>query len=174
MARFELRRSKLMFKATYPRAAFESTGANVLERITPRSRERLMAIAGSLRYRPGTEIFGEGSDTPFVGVVELGRVALRLRVPEHGQRITFATIEPGELLGWSALVAPYRATAEAVATEDSGVLAFDATRLRELLARDPEVAAELMPIVLETVAQRLTSSWHQLADTFSPRTFGPW
>jgi CRP/FNR family transcriptional regulator, cyclic AMP receptor protein len=163
-----------MYDVPNPTSAFESTGDSALASMSAGPRERLMELAHRIEYQPGTEIFREGADTAFLGFVEAGRVALRLRIPERGERLTFATIEPGELLGWSALVAPYRATAEAVATERARVLALDATELRGLMARDREVAAELMPLVLDAVARRLTTSWHQLLDTFSTRTYGPW
>jgi CRP-like cAMP-binding protein len=156
------------------RAPFEPGGDGALARMPGPARQRLLEIGHRDHYGPGTAILSEGADTPFLGVIERGRVALRLRIPERGERMTFVTVEPGELLGWSALVAPYRATADAVATEDTIVLAFRATELRELLERDHEVCAALVPIVLETVSRRLVSSWHQLMDTFSPRAYGPW
>ena len=149
-------------------------GDGMLARLPRQARERLLGLGRRTRYDRGAQLLVEGADTAFLGVIEEGRVALRLRIPERGERMTFATIEPGELLGWSALVPPYRATAEAVATEETHVLAFDASELRELLAREPEVAAALLPIVVEAVAHRLTTSWHQLLDTFSPRMHGPW
>ena len=157
-----------------PTSVVETIRDGALAHIAPEPRARLLAIAHHVRYAPGIEVLREGADTAFLGVIARGRVALRLRIPERGERLTFATIEPGELLGWSALVAPYRATAEAVATEETDLLAFEAGELRRLLATDREVAAELWPLVLEAVAQRLTTSWHQLLDTFSSRTYGPW
>jgi CRP-like cAMP-binding protein len=137
-------------------------------------RSRLLAIAHAEAYPAGAEILAEGRDTPFLGFVEDGRVALRLRVPERGERLTFVTIEPGELLGWSALVPPYRATVEAISTEDTRILAIDAGELRALFVRDDEVAAAMLPVVLNAVSARLTGSWHQLLDTFCARTYGPW
>jgi CRP-like cAMP-binding protein len=163
-----------MFETRNRGVAFEPINEGVLARMTPGPRERLLANGRREQYGPGTQVLADGVDTPFFGVIERGRVALRLRIPERGERITFATIEPGEPLGWSALVPPYRATAEAVTTEETQVLEFDAPELRSLLASDREIAAELLPIVLEAVAHRLTTSWHQLLDTFSARTYGPW
>jgi CRP-like cAMP-binding protein len=154
--------------------AFEPAGDGVLTRLSGHTRDLLLARAKRIEAPRGTTILRDGEDTPFLGVVEEGRVALRLRVPERGGRVTFATVEPGELLGWSALVAPFRSTADAVATEDCRLLVLDAADLRALLRDDPDVAADLLPIALEAVAYRLATSWHQLLDTFSARGFGPW
>ena len=147
---------------------------DVLARLPAHVRDRLSRIGRHAHFSPGAEILSEGVDTPFVGAVEAGRVALRLRVPERGGRLTFLTIEAGELLGWSALVAPYRATADAVAIDETEILALDATGLRDLLADDCEVAAALLPLVLETVSQRLGASWHQLIDMFGAGAIEPW
>ena len=150
------------------------TDAHTLDRLSPALRKQLLALARGLDFRAGTPILREGVDTPFLGLIETGRVALRLRVPELGHRLTIVTIEPGELLGWSAVVPPYRATVDAIATEPTRVLAIDAALLRAHLARDCELAAELLPLVLESVSIRLSSSWSQLLDMFSTRTPEPW
>ena len=154
--------------------ALETTGDGVLARLSAGPRDRLRAIARPARYGAGAEILTEGADTPFLGVIEAGRVALRLRVPERGERLTFVTIEPGELVGWSALVPPFRATVDAVATDDTRILAIDGRELRDLLRHDAEVAAELLPLVLETLSLRLGASWHQLLDMFGARALEPW
>jgi CRP-like cAMP-binding protein len=87
-----------------------------------------------------------------------------VRTPAGGPRLTIVTVEAGELLGWSAVVPPYRATVDAVATEDTRLQVIDAAVLRDLLAADHDLAAELLPLVLESVSGRLTASWAQLID----------
>jgi CRP/FNR family cyclic AMP-dependent transcriptional regulator len=154
--------------------ATSTRGWAAFERLSPRARERLLPLARPIGCGPGELVFAEGTETPFLGAVDSGRIALRYRVPELGRRLTIATIELGELVGWSALVTPFRATADAVATEPTRLLALDAAPLRDCLAADRELAAELLPIVLETVSRRLTTSWHQLIDLFAARGIGPW
>jgi CRP/FNR family cyclic AMP-dependent transcriptional regulator len=129
-------------------------------------RARLEAIAGHAVFTAGEIVLRDGAITPFLGLVEAGRIGLRLSVPERGNQ-TVVTIEPGELVGWSAVVPPYRATAEAVALEPTRVVIFEAAALRELLATDAELAGQLLPAILATVSDRLTTSWQQLLDLFS-------
>ena len=150
------------------------TGASAFDRLSTDSLDRLLQLGGSRSFDVGALVLHEGRETPFLGVLESGRVALRLRVPELGHRVSILTIEPGELLGWSALVPPYRATVDAIATEPSEVLAIDAAALRRELAANHDLAAELLPIVLETLSTRLAGSWHQLLDLFAARTPTPW
>lgn len=148
--------------------------ASVLDHLSGYTRERLVRISRLEAFEAGAPILEEGAETPFLGVVQAGRVALRLRVPEQGDRVTIMTVEPGELLGWSAIVAPFRATVDAIATERTTVLAIDAVELRSELARDCDLAAEVLPLVLESISARLAGSWHQLLDLFAIRTPEPW
>ncbi len=154
--------------------ATSSRGWAALERLTGEARARLLPIAAEVDVAAGAPVLREGHDTPFLAVVESGRVALRLRVPELGDRLTIVTIEPGELLGWSAVVAPFRATVDATATEPTRILAFEAGALRELLATDCELAGAVLPLVLESLSRRLASSWQQLLDLFASRAPEAW
>ena len=144
------------------------------DRLGVAARRTLQELAVMRSFERGDAVLVEGAETPVLGSLERGRVALRLRTPELGTRVTIATVEPGELLGWSAIVPPYRTTCDAIATEPILLLTFDAGALRSRLAADGELAAQLLPCALETVAHRLTTSWHQLIDVFEPRGRGPW
>lgn len=148
--------------------------ASALDRLSPPVQARLAGLTRSVDYPAGAVVLREGIDTPFLGVIVAGRVALRLRVPELGDRLTIVTIEPGELIGWSAVVAPYRATVDAIATEPTQLEAIDAAALRAHLAADCEMAAELLPLVLESVSHRLGASWQQLLDVFGVGAPEPW
>jgi CRP-like cAMP-binding protein len=141
--------------------------------LSPRARERLASIGAHAVFATGEVVLRDGAPTPFLGLVESGRIGLRLSVPERGNQ-TVVTIEPGELVGWSAVVPPYRATAEAVALEPTRVETFEAGALRDALASDRELASELLPILLTCVSDRLTTSWQQLLDLFAGGPTDPW
>ena len=147
--------------------------AGIRERLAP-VWAALEPLATELAFEPGAIILREGTDTPFLGIVATGRAGLRLRVPERGEPLTIVTVEPGELLGWSAVVPPFRATVDAVAMEPTHLVALDAAALRERLAADATLAAALLPIVLESLSSRLAGSWSQLLDLFSTGGAEPW
>lgn len=117
-------------------------------------------------YGPGDVVMREGDESHPFGIVITGRVALRLLVPERGA-VTILTVEPGDVVGWSALVPPYRATSTAVAVEPSRILQFEVPALRRALREDPALAATVYPRVLEAVARRLGATRHQLLDLYS-------
>jgi CRP/FNR family cyclic AMP-dependent transcriptional regulator len=144
-----------------------------LERLPNGAREQLDGMLGVRRFAGGEVLLREGDPTRFLGLVKEGRVALRLAVPDRAPT-TVLTIEPGELVGWSALVPPYRATATAVALVPTSIAAVDAATIQSALADDPVFAAALLPRVLEAVAGRLGESWSQLLDLFGQSAVEPW
>jgi len=141
--------------------------------VRPHTRATLSALAESRTFAAGDVLMREGEPHDFLGLLLAGRLALRLRVPERGP-VTILTVEPGDLVGWSALVPPYRATSTVVALADSEVANFEGTRLRAALADDDSLAAEFYPLILDAVARRLEGTRLQLLDLFSQRWVEPW
>jgi CRP-like cAMP-binding protein len=121
----------------------------------------------------GSVLMREGETNDVMAIVLEGRVSLRMRVPERGQ-VSIVTIEPGDVVGWSAMVPPYRATSTAVVLADTELAQFDGPRLRELIAANAELAAQLYPVLLKAVARRLEGTRLQLLDLFSQRWVEPW
>jgi CRP-like cAMP-binding protein len=144
-----------------------------LEALDARARAALVERCRPLEFEPGDVILREGRPTPFLGLVAAGRVAIRVQVPARGPH-TVVTLEPGDVIGWSAVVPPFRATADAVAQVRVRIRAFDAEALRALLDADADIAAQVYGLLLHCVSDRLTTSWHQLLDLFGMRGVGPW
>jgi CRP/FNR family transcriptional regulator, cyclic AMP receptor protein len=128
-------------------------------------RRRLGEFARLVRAEADEVLLREGEPTPYLAIVTGGRVALRLRLPGRGP-VTVMTVEPGDVVGWSAVVAPYRATSTAVAVEPTDILALDGPELRRALASDEDLAAALYPRILRSVARRLEGTRLQLLDVF--------
>jgi CRP-like cAMP-binding protein len=128
-------------------------------------RRRLASFARSLSIPTDEVLFREAEPTPYLAIVMSGRIALRMRLPGRAS-MTVMTVEPGDVVGWSAVLAPYRATSTAVAVEQSDVIALDAAQLRLALESDEDLAAALYPRILRTVARRLEGTRLQLLDLF--------
>ena len=124
-------------------------------------------------YEAGAEILREGDPTSALGIVASGRVALRLRVPERGPT-TILTVEPGNIIGWSAVVPPHRATSTVVALVPTELLLLDGEALRTQLDADPVLAATVYRSLLEALARRLHGTRMQLLDLFSASGDEPW
>ena len=134
---------------------------------------RLEAHTRSRSFEAGTEILREGDPTRDMGVVIHGRAAIRLRVPERGVT-TILTVEPGNVIGWSAVVPPHRATSTVVALVPTDVVLIDGAGLRAELEADPVLAAAVYRSLLEALADRLTGTRMQLLDLFSQHGDEPW
>lgn len=146
--------------------------------LSPEAVARLAGIAVMRTVEPGTELTREGELTAALGIVLSGRVALRTLVPERGM-VTILTVEPGDVVGWSALVPPHRATSAAIAIEPVALLELDGEQLRALLRADHALAASLYPRVLQAVGRRLSATRLQLLDLFARESWGrrevvPW
>jgi CRP-like cAMP-binding protein len=115
----------------------------------------------------------EGDPTPFLAIVLDGRVAIRTWVAGR-ETLTILTVEPGDIVGWSAVVPPYRSTSSARAVETTRLLEFKAGELRAVLIDQPAIAAEVYPLVLQAVARRLAGTRLQLLDLFDKRWVEPW
>jgi CRP-like cAMP-binding protein len=118
-------------------------------------------------------VLREGDLTQDLAVIGSGRVALRLRVPERGPT-TILTLEAGDVIGWSALLPPHRATSTVIALEASELILMDGEDLRAELAADPELAAAVYSALLEALARRLVATRQQLLDLFAQPVCEPW
>jgi CRP-like cAMP-binding protein len=126
-----------------------------------------------VEYAPGTEILREGDPTDVLGIVRRGRAAVRLRVPERGPT-TILTVEPGDVLGWSAVVPPHRATSTVVTLQPTEILCMPGAALRAEIEADPMLAAAVYRALLEAVSRRLIGTRMQLLDLFTPSGAEPW
>jgi CRP-like cAMP-binding protein len=88
--------------------------------------------------------------------------------------VTILTLDPGDIVGWSAIVSPYRATTSATTLEPTELATFAADELRAILASDAEVAAAFLPRVMETIAARVAATRDQLLDLFRGVEVDPW
>jgi CRP-like cAMP-binding protein len=130
-------------------------------------------LARPRRLAAGDVLMREGEATASMSVVLAGRIALRMRVPERGL-VTITTIEPGDVVGWSAVVPPFRATSTAIALSDTELAELDGGALRAALDADADLAHEVYPVLLRAVARRLEGARLQLLDLFSQRWVEPW
>ena len=141
--------------------------------LSPELRSDLAAIGRVETVSANVALTREGELTEDCAIVLQGRVALRMRVPERGMA-TILTVEPGDIVGWSAIVPPYRATSTAVTLTPTEMALFNGGRLRDLLDGSPDLAASFYPLVLRAVARRLEGTRLQLLDLFTERWTRPW
>jgi CRP/FNR family cyclic AMP-dependent transcriptional regulator len=139
--------------------------------LPPETVARLAGIAVVHDLAAGDVIIREGQVAESLGIVLTGRVALRMLVPERGM-VTILTVEPGDVVEWSAVVPPYRGTSDAIAIEPVQLLELPGERLRSLLRTDPALSASVYPRILQAVARRLSATRLQLLDLLAREEWG--
>jgi CRP-like cAMP-binding protein len=134
--------------------------------LAPETQERLARLGEIADFAVDEVILREGDETRAMGVLLSGRLALRTLVPERGP-VTILSVEPGDIFGWSAVLADAQAQSTVVATQASQALLIDGAKLRAALKEDHALAASLYPRVLKAVARRLRATRLQLLDLFA-------
>ena len=140
--------------------------------------EDLVALASDARrmtFRKGDCIVKEGEPSECLYILVSGTVELSLLAP-HGpdemdprldashETITIHRInEPGALIGWSAMVEPYRCRATATALETTRVVAFERQLVEDHCRQRPRFGIIFIRRILWALGDRLGSSRAQLA-----------
>ena len=102
------------------------------------------------------------------GAVDLHYVVIDEHEPDLRKDFMVGSVNPGELLGVSAVVEPYEYTVSAVAIEDAKLLKTDAEALRELCENDLELAHGLQRQIAKETLAKLHSARVQLAAATAP------
>jgi CRP-like cAMP-binding protein len=110
-------------------------------------------------------LFSEGRTASHLYLIADGQIALQkaVRVP-HGRRprrTTLGLCGPGDVVGWSALLEPYKHTVSATAWDSSRLIRVEAGSMREAMESHPETGFKVMTALLGVVSRRLS----RLADT---------
>ncbi len=115
------------------------------------------ALGTRVSLASGDVLFSMGGDATTLYVVERGRVALTLpmQVLGHEQDVLVEERAPGQTVGWSALIPPYRFTLKATAPLETEVLAFTRSSLLDHFGRQPVVGYIVTRNVASVIGQRL-------------------
>ena len=110
----------------------------------------------------GTEMFRGGDPADALNIIVKGEVDIQYLLG-NGERRTVDTLVSGDILGWSALIEPYKYTAIATATKPTQLVAIQAKKLRQLCDKDPLLGYRLTIEVARLLAHRLEAARVQLA-----------
>jgi CRP/FNR family cyclic AMP-dependent transcriptional regulator len=130
-------------------------------------------ISDEVEYKKGDVLFNseEKADACFLlmeGSIDLHYVVVDEYDPSLRKEFIVGTINPGELLGISAFVAPHIYTATALAVNDSRLLKIDAVALRKLCRQDTELDCGFQTMAAKATMERLHATRVQLAAATSP------
>ena len=132
--------------------------------LDPATLELAAGCAVNVHFRPGEFLFHEGDPADTFYVLRRGRVSIQMRTPT--QVVVLDPAHDGDVVGWSWLIAPYRWTFDALATEDTTAIAFDAVCLRGKCEADATLGYALLQRVVQVMSARLHSARVRLLDLY--------
>lgn len=133
--------------------------------LDPDALELLAGCAQTVRFDTGDELFRAGQPADTFYVVRHGLVTIEMRVAARGV-LSLATLDDGDVVGWSWLVAPYIWMFDARAAAPTSALALDGACLRGKCDADPALGYALMQRVSHVMYERLQAARLQLLDMY--------
>jgi CRP/FNR family transcriptional regulator, cyclic AMP receptor protein len=130
--------------------------------INDESLKQLAMIAEEKTVPADTVMFREGDPASHLSIILKGEVNIQYVLGDDELR-TVDTLVEGDLLMWSALVEPYKATAIGTTTKETHLARIDAAKLRILCEQEPILGYRLMTQVAKLLAHRLDGARVQLA-----------
>jgi CRP-like cAMP-binding protein len=112
----------------------------------------------------GDYLCREGEPAKAFYLIQSGHAEVGTQTANRGQ-VVVQQVGPGDVVGWSWLLPPYRWQFDARAVEMVQGLTFDAEWLREKCEQDHELGYQLLIQLLAVMASRLAGTWRQLAGT---------
>ncbi len=136
-----------------------------LKTMEDRHLEFMTGCAANVRFAAGQFLFKEGDPADAAYLVREGRVALEIHAPGRGSTL-IATIEGGQVFGWSWLFPPYRWHFEARAVEPVRAITFKGDCLRSKCEADHDLGYELLKRLLQEIDRNLERIHLQLLDVY--------
>lgn len=138
------------------------------EMFDPDQLAHLANIAKTVHAKAGSLVCEQGRLARGLYLLASGKVQLSFRTPRRvgkfGREVPSESLllrtldDPGQLLGWSAVVEPFRYRITVSAPEDTWLLVLDRKRLEQYMENQPAFALALMRRVLWVIGNRLRST----------------
>jgi CRP-like cAMP-binding protein len=130
-------------------------------------------ITDEVNYQKGQVLFNgdEVANNCYVlleGAIDLHYIVVDEHEPDLRNEFVVGTINPGEVLGISAVIEPYVYTATAIVINDSRLLKIDAVALKELCGADEDLDKGLQRMVAKATMERLHATRILLAAATEP------
>ena len=119
--------------------------------------EQILELGTRQIVPSGTLLFRLGDTADRLFLIERGGIRLTLPMQIRGQEQDVLVEErsPGQTVGWSALIPPYRFTLSATASPDTEVIALPRESLREYIAANPAAGCKIALNLAVVIGLRL-------------------
>lgn len=127
----------------------------------------LSIIARPVSFQRGDIMFREGYPAHSLFLLVDGWVDITVKTDvqdKHDELV--ATLSPGDIIGWSALVEPYVYTGSALCASPVETIKFKGADLLGLFELDPNLCCVMMRRVCQVIATRLRATRLQMLSLF--------
>jgi CRP-like cAMP-binding protein len=135
------------------------------EDLDPRYIQMIAGCASEASFKAGEFIFREGDLATHFWLIRQGKVTLETFAAGRGP-IILQTLDAGDVMGWSWIVAPFKKQYDARTLELTRVIAFDAMCIRGKCDEEPKLGYELYKRFSQIIGQRLQATRLQLLDLY--------
>jgi len=137
----------------------------LLEQLPAAVRDRVLGMAREVGYAAGQRLFNADEHASGCWIIRAGRVAIDLPVPGHGD-IVAQTLGPGDIVGWSWLIPPYRWQFGARALDPVTAVRLDTAGLKAMADEDFAFGYLLVLMLFQAVAHRLQATRARLLNLY--------
>jgi CRP/FNR family transcriptional regulator, cyclic AMP receptor protein len=134
-----------------------SAKSDLLIGLTPEEGSEFLALGSNRHIRTGETLFrlGDQADDLFTMVRGRLKLTLPVQIRGHEEDVLVEERTPGQTVGWSALIPPYRFTLTATAVIDTEVIALPRELVRQHLASHPDAGQKFALNLAGLIGQRL-------------------
>jgi len=116
-------------------------------------------------FRAGDLLLGEGAPADQMFLIRSGSVAIEIDPPGRGP-LTIETLGPGDPVGISWILPPYRSVFDARARTETRTVQLDAACMRGHFDDDPELGYQVVRRFAGAIGNRLQAARLQLIDIY--------
>ncbi len=121
--------------------------------------EALTGLCQEVTCHRGEILFREGETAKKMYILLEGVVTIQVQLTSRPESITVGVInQPGQVVGWSGLVAPRHYTATAICQADSRLLSIEGDACMRLLEENPEMGFRIFRQIAEVISSRLRNT----------------
>jgi len=136
-----------------------------LDALAPKHQKAIERISHVAQFKEGELLFHQGAPDDRIFLIHDGKVALQVFAPGRGG-VTIDSAGPGDYVGWSWVVPPFRAHYDALATEPVIATGVDANALRDLCEQDHELGYRVLSSMVKLMEHRLQGTRLLLLDLY--------
>jgi len=119
--------------------------------------EKIAELSHVHSLHEGDRILEEGTRATNLHICCSGKVDIVTWVKKPWNKyVRVYQAQPGEVFGWSALVAPYNYSASAICAEDGEEIRIKSTDLLDLLHQNPHIGYTIMENLAGYIGSRMT------------------